>query len=452
MQVRICVAIVTGLSACQLASCGGPDPGGAPAAPETISATSETGEQSMALAELAALELPEDVDEQTFKQLKAGMEELLRNHSGRATTGSDIRQAAGSAYYDSDPGYFDYFDNQFSRYDYYDELDLPCPPGDFDQNGIVNCADIVPLACELGRTPEDIGAHPASDAYFYLQNIDWDGNGLITAADMVGIAANFGVQIETLSMFSSKRMLDYPWYPDGGDRIKPERVYHITELYKGGPDERMHFPADFLNHGPDDINWSVLELSDGRRTVSRILRSRQAEKLQLDLGIRAGYGGMSFVHVNPLDMDSDFELDDPDPETYRRLSEDAWQADHTLPDARAGLDLNGDGHVGNADGLAALHFLKGFRREDPELYEVFYTRNYWDLPHNGGDGRGLHRTEVHASLLPSDGGFPPRLDCPTGFIPDGSYVWLENQFVRSEYIWLECGHSGGCVDDCIYWE
>jgi len=56
-------------------------------------------------------------------------------------------------------------------------------PGDYDQNGEVNAADLGPMGLHFGETVTDprIGAGL----------VDGDGNGVITGADMVAIGANF---------------------------------------------------------------------------------------------------------------------------------------------------------------------------------------------------------------------------------------------------------------------
>ena len=80
--------------------------------------------------------------------------------------------------------------------------------GDYDQNGVVNAADLVPLGQYFGQS----GPFDRSDI---RSLVDGDGNGSINLSDVAPIAQNFGNSFVGYAVHASSDPLDYP--ADGGD-------------------------------------------------------------------------------------------------------------------------------------------------------------------------------------------------------------------------------------------
>ncbi|MCB1217142.1 PQQ-binding-like beta-propeller repeat protein [bacterium] len=75
--------------------------------------------------------------------------------------------------------------------------------GDYDQNGEVNAADLIPLAKLLGTSGPFL--------YSSLESVvDGDGNGEINIADVAPIALHYGTRVTAYSIYASSSQLDYP--------------------------------------------------------------------------------------------------------------------------------------------------------------------------------------------------------------------------------------------------
>ncbi|MCB1220841.1 MAG: PQQ-binding-like beta-propeller repeat protein [Planctomycetales bacterium] len=76
--------------------------------------------------------------------------------------------------------------------------------GDYDQNGEVNAADLIPLAKLLGTSGGPFEFTSIESV------VDGDGNGEINIADVAPIAQHYGVRLTGYSIYSSGSQLDYP--------------------------------------------------------------------------------------------------------------------------------------------------------------------------------------------------------------------------------------------------
>ncbi|MEZ5336883.1 MAG: hypothetical protein R3F46_01340 [bacterium] len=179
-----------------------------------------------ALHEIAALEAPADVDADMFGELKAELGRLLedRETEGIVVDDSDLQAARRTSDTSRKKSKFvpDPFQIRINRItnrlSWHYILD-----GDYDQNGIVNAADLVPLAGHLGEVAGEGGLHD----YFEIGTVDYvidrNGDGFITPADLTAIAVNFGRVAGSYQVFASEEWHDVPWKPDkDSDYIVPD--------------------------------------------------------------------------------------------------------------------------------------------------------------------------------------------------------------------------------------
>ncbi|MCB1187299.1 PQQ-binding-like beta-propeller repeat protein [bacterium] len=76
--------------------------------------------------------------------------------------------------------------------------------GDYDQNGEVNAADLIPLAKLLGTFGGPFESSTIESV------VDGDGNGEINIGDVAPIAQHYGVRLTGYSIYASGSQLDYP--------------------------------------------------------------------------------------------------------------------------------------------------------------------------------------------------------------------------------------------------
>ena len=144
---------------------------------------------AQAIAELNAMPAPAGVDAALWDGLKRELASALEETPPRQTfappTDTDSRsvivwdrETAGLTW-----GYF-------------------CT-GDYDQNGEVGAADLVPLAVHFGKAG-DFGLGSVESV------VDGDGNGEIGIADITPIATNFGATVEGYNIYAGDGLADYP--------------------------------------------------------------------------------------------------------------------------------------------------------------------------------------------------------------------------------------------------
>jgi len=152
--------------------------------------------------------------------------------------------------------------------------------GDGDQNGVVNLADIIPLAEHFGQSSSD--ASFGSDLPY---NLDGDGNYGISLADLVFISRNFNASaLGGFDVFRSTNAADYPVAPDAPNGSGAVRLAHVpfeagypndtNPVVPGDPQNaERRYRADLLI-GPGDFLWvRPLDEQGHRGTPSAIVHA-----------------------------------------------------------------------------------------------------------------------------------------------------------------------------------
>ena len=118
--------------------------------------------------------------------------------------------------------------------------------GDYDNNGIINIADVTPIGIYFGERLAD-SSHPGQ-----LLLVDGDGNGEVNLADLTPIARNFGTGIAGFSLYSLNDqavdpellklhpiapMLHQDVLANGSLEARKQRLYY--ELSLGSPGEGL---------------------------------------------------------------------------------------------------------------------------------------------------------------------------------------------------------------------
>ncbi len=127
-----------------------------------------------ALAELDALETPDDVDPALFQQLK---DELAKQLSAKGVSKIVSTPPTGEANRVDDLELDDNHDGTYTLTWSYKNV------GDYDQNGTVGISDITPIAMQYGET-----------ATYENEWIDGDDNGTIGISDITPLAMNFSIE------------------------------------------------------------------------------------------------------------------------------------------------------------------------------------------------------------------------------------------------------------------
>lgn len=154
-----------------------------------------------ALAEIDALATPADVDAAVFAQLKAELARLLGEAGGMP-----LRSSSGQEVYHYVPDRFNLrVSEQNTRLKW-----LYMFEGDYDQNGTVNAADIVPLAKYFGKVADDT----TGERYFpvgSLQSVvDQNYDGAINITDLVAIGRNYGNQVTGYDLYAGEDRTMFP--------------------------------------------------------------------------------------------------------------------------------------------------------------------------------------------------------------------------------------------------
>ncbi|MCB1219293.1 hypothetical protein KDL30_01355 [bacterium] len=329
-----------------------------------------------ALREIAVLEAPADVDAEVFAELKAELARLLTTGSipenltevSAPGLGDEPRSTSDAEFWDSD---MDAYDEHLSRPVTSFTSSSPlltaeyCVDGDYDQNGIVNAADLVPLAINIGRSP---GKNRL------LRHIDGDRNGIINIADIVPIARNYGTSPRML-LYGSKDIRDYPWQGSGPTLIAPLASDPPQEASTSESGLRQFSFSGFADQ-PEMYYW-VGTAGSGR--VSQLcydplqIRYTSYSRLSYDPASRA----LTYDEVAVGDSDRNSEVNVADIDDW------AIHMDKTYSDAAespflAGLDFNRDGHIGSTDIISLPMFFTAWR----PTTNVYMTLDEAELPLN----------------------------------------------------------------------
>lgn len=127
-------------------------------------------------------------------------------------------------------------------------------PGDYDQNGEVNVADITPIAVHFGES----GGFTGNSIQAV---VDGDSNGEINTADITPLVVNFGTTVSEYRIFTSTDETDYPW--DGGDNGPTTVLLEAIPLNASvlEPGSRLQFIFDIAEPLVDAYYW--VRPSDG---------------------------------------------------------------------------------------------------------------------------------------------------------------------------------------------
>ncbi|MCB1186922.1 hypothetical protein KDL29_07115 [bacterium] len=237
MDKRMCIGLKTAgvmaSAACILAmllasGCGGgvestdlAQVGNMPAPAEIVQQVSESSNVAIdlpaAMREIAALEAPADVDAEVFAELKDELTRLLGERISGRELAEEPQERPAMIRSESAIRKSKYVPEPFQPRIHHDRHTLSWHyilEGDYDQNGVVTAADLVPLA---GHLREFAGSGGLGD-YFDIGTIDYvidrNGDGFITPADLTAIAVNYGRQAGAYKAYASESWWDRPWAPD----------------------------------------------------------------------------------------------------------------------------------------------------------------------------------------------------------------------------------------------
>lgn len=194
------------------------------------------------LIELEALPRPEPVSAADWLSLKAALRSMLE---ARLSAAGPPRQARLAPAADGAATVLS-FDDQSQTF--YWSLHNP---GDYDQNGEVNVADLTPLGLHFGEsyTP---GPPEANDSIQAV--VDGDGNGEINLADLTPIGANFGRSISHYLLVASP---DGTGYPEANDAPSVLSTLNSAALGEGSGDKakvRLQYSCSGFG-SPDKFFW-----------------------------------------------------------------------------------------------------------------------------------------------------------------------------------------------------
>ena len=94
-------------------------------------------------------------------------------------------------------------------------------PGDYDQNGEVNIADLTPLGINLGRSG------PFLESIMEYM-VDGDGNGEINISDITPIAVNFGNSVQGYTLYAGVEGTGYPPDPAADNGAGTKSVVELA--------------------------------------------------------------------------------------------------------------------------------------------------------------------------------------------------------------------------------
>jgi len=154
------------------------------------------------LARLDALATPEGADENVFAALKVELASMLRAQGTERFVSTPPLTAGSSA--------------QLSWNDDTSTLSWGyCNLGDYNQNSLVEVADITPLGVNWGaQSPGFPSAFPYSAE---LAVVDGNSNGLIEIADITPVGQNYQVHVTAYNVYASAALADYPPDPGAGN-------------------------------------------------------------------------------------------------------------------------------------------------------------------------------------------------------------------------------------------
>jgi hypothetical protein len=307
-----------------------------------------------ALAEIDALATPGNVDNLVFAELK---DELARLLGEGPVAWENAERSASQTGEFWDTG-FEVMKIYSSRPDAVFNSTTQSitagyvADGDYDQNGLVNAADLVPLATALGSSAE-LGQ--------LQRHIDGDRNGIVNIADIVTIARNFNTAPQML-LFGSTDIKDYPWNDDDANGVAP--LAELTPQQAGAGTLR-------------EFRWSGFEPVAEMYYWIGCASSSRVSQISFDRKLMryAHFSRLRYEAQEGLLQYDEYGIGDPDRNKYVTISDiDDWAKDYGKAyDDKLGspylhsLDYNEDGHIGSAD-MISVQILLGTGREELNVY------------------------------------------------------------------------------------
>lgn len=302
-----------------------------------------------ALAEIDALTTPADVDSAVFAQLQAELARLL------GETEAETEQLQYSAARQSSAAPIDDFSEYGLRPTITFDSKLQriiaeyCVDGDYDQNGLVNAADLVPLSKLLGTM---------ALASRYMRHIDGDRNGVINLADIVPIARHYN-ESPQMQLYGSTDIRDYPSLGMAPTSIAPLATLPLSREETAAGDSLLKYTYGNFPTAVRMYYWTGT--ADSRR-VSQL--AFDAETMQYDWFSHLSYdptsGILSYDEFGAGDYDRNYAttIADIDDTAYY------WGSSYgALDDAYylRSIDFNQDGNIGIVDVTSVPLFLGVFR-------------------------------------------------------------------------------------------
>ena len=381
-----------------------------------------TVDLAAALAEIDALTASADVDKAVFAELKAELTRLLgepeetgyrdSSQAGKYFDSSDIRMndlrlRAGSQ-----------VASPYVRAEYHFL-------GDYDQNGEVNAADLVPLARHLGKS--DINTT-------FLSHVDGDANGEINVADIVPIASRYGRRMTEMKLYASEKISDYSWAKGSTSRIKELASLPFAERKLLGGENLNYFY--FPDSGLTASSYFWTESGDNARPGAISYRRKGfalSREAVLQYNSATGYlDWHSYLHG---DYDGNTEVNVSD---FNYLGFVMDTAVDGSDEFLAGLDGNSDGHIGFAD----WYLVDLFFQNRVEYHNIYMTMDIEEIPSSPEElayilpympGHNAHFSAVYSDDLQN----PEYLDWLNGkprtvydrrailpSLPSGAWVWV----------------------------
>ncbi|MCB1216414.1 hypothetical protein KDL44_03425 [bacterium] len=294
-----------------------------------------------ALREIAALETPEDVDAEVFNELKAELARLLGEPQ------SEAPERTSSAESEPKPEYFDLDNNYIGLYESrpsleFNEADNTITASynsaaDYDRNGIVSPADLVPLSRNLG-TPvftQDLAV------------LDGDGNGWVNLGDIVPIARHMGQPTTKMYLYASTDAADYSWDGQQGPDIEPLMELPLSAASRFGKSGKLDsFVFSIADPQPGIYYWAQSDTAL-RPSQIDINRLNSGHASITNLRYDRDSGVLFWEYYQYFDWDNNQTVTISDMlgfgvywSVVDYAEDDQW---------RRSMDINSDGHLGMAD-------------------------------------------------------------------------------------------------------
>ena len=222
-RVVWCLGILGCLGLSLMSGCGEAASVGAGLSPGPGSVESNTGgdgarplqEPTLAQvqSEISALTAPDGFDPVLFADLKQALSSALTRQ-----TGNGVRKLAADLPTQEDNAVDDLDLQSIAGSDYL--VWTHRSVGDYDQNGEVGAADLVPIALYYGATP-------ASANWAQARVADGDSNTEVGSADIVPIAQHFGTTLAGYSIYGTPDQ-GQPWFPLGYMSLQDARDQQIA--------------------------------------------------------------------------------------------------------------------------------------------------------------------------------------------------------------------------------